>query len=50
MEIVKVGGTLKGEDGEVVLVLDGDIPEDCGVIFVPFEDVGKAKRLLSEEE
>ncbi len=46
VEILKIGITQKIDD-EVRMVLIGDLPDNCAIIFIKVEDLEEAKRLLS---
>lgn len=44
IKILKVGLTLK-KDGEVLLVLDGEMPSDCMVVFMDKDSYKELKKI-----
>ena len=46
MEIIKIGLTVADKTGDVQLIMQGDMPDDCVVIFIRTADYEEAKRLL----
>ena len=46
MDIKAFGYTVKDNSGETQLILKGDLPSDCFVVFISKEDWDEACKLL----
>lgn len=46
VEILKVALTIKNKEGEVQLIMQGDLPDESIAIFIPREDYEQAKKAI----
>jgi len=48
LKIKAIGATKKDKDGNVVLALTGDMPEDCIVLFIDENDMEEIAEFIKQ--